>query len=135
INRIHGGAVIIAGAGMCTGGRILHHFRYNLAKPGTRLVIVGFPAEGTRGRQLVDGAESVRVLGEDIAGRAKVHTIGGFSAHAGQSYLLGWAGAFRSAPRFYLVHGEPAAQLALKQAMEEAGMHADIPAYQEQIVL
>ncbi|MCC5958830.1 MAG: MBL fold metallo-hydrolase [Rhodobacteraceae bacterium] len=135
INRIHGGAVIIAGAGMCTGGRILHHFRYNLAKPGTRLVIVGFQAEGTLGRQLVDGAESVRVLGEDIAVRAKVHTIGGFSAHAGQSYLLGWAGAFRSAPRFYLVHGEPAAQLALKQAMEEAGMHADIPAYQEQIVL
>ncbi len=135
INRIHGGAIIIAGAGMCTGGRILHHFRYNLGKPGTRLVIVGFQAAGTLGRQLVDGAEQVRVLGEDIAVRARVHTIGGFSAHAGQSQLLAWAGAFRSRPTFYLVHGEPEAQQALKRAMEEAGMHAEIPGRRQQISL
>ena len=135
INRIHGGAIIIAGAGMCTGGRITHHFRYNLEKPGTRLVIVGFQAAGTLGRQIVDGAERVRVLGQDLAVKAKVHTIGGFSAHAGQSELIGWAGAFRNAPRFYLVHGEPQTQQVLKAALAESGIEAEIPAYGDCIPL
>lgn len=135
INRIRGGAIIIAGAGMCTGGRIVHHFRYNLEKPSTRLVIVGFQAAGTLGRQLVDGAVRVRVLGQDLAVKAKIHTIGGFSAHAGQSELIGWAGAFRNRPRFYLVHGEPGAQQALKQALAESGIEAEIPTYGETIPL
>ncbi|MCE8034196.1 MBL fold metallo-hydrolase [Halomonas sp. MCCC 1A11057] len=135
INRIHGGAIIIAGAGMCTGGRIVHHFRYNLEKPNTRLVIVGFQAAGTLGRQLVDGAERVRVLGQELAVRAKVHTIGGFSAHAGQSQLIGWAGAFRDHPRFYLVHGEPETQKVLKDALAESGIEAEIPLYGDCIEL
>lgn len=135
INRIHGGAIIIAGAGMCNGGRILHHFRYNLAKSGTRVVIVGFQAAGTLGRQLVDGAERVKVLGEEFAVKAKVHTLGGFSAHAGQSELLAWAGAFRNAPRFYLVHGEPNAQRALQAALAENGIEAEIPVYGDKVAL
>ncbi|MFQ3787926.1 MBL fold metallo-hydrolase RNA specificity domain-containing protein [Halomonas sp. A29] len=135
INRIHGGAIIIAGAGMCTGGRIVHHFRYNLEKSNTRLVIVGFQAAGTLGRQLVDGAERVRVLGQDLTVKAKVHTIGGFSAHAGQSQLIGWAGAFREQPRFYLVHGEPEAQKTLKTALADSGIEAEIPAHGDQIQL
>ncbi|MCE8010469.1 MBL fold metallo-hydrolase RNA specificity domain-containing protein [Billgrantia desiderata] len=135
INRIHGGAIIIAGAGMCTGGRIVHHFRYNLEKPNTRLVIVGFQAAGTLGRQLVDGAEKVRVLGQELAVKAKVHTIGGFSAHAGQSQLIGWAGAFRDTPRFYLVHGEPETQQVLKGALAESGIEAEIPVYGGRIQL
>ncbi|WP_027947881.1 MBL fold metallo-hydrolase RNA specificity domain-containing protein [Litchfieldella anticariensis] len=129
INRIHGGAIVIAGAGMCNGGRILHHFRYNLAKPSTRVVIVGFQAAGTLGRQLVDGAERVKVLGDELPVKAKIHTIGGFSAHAGQSHLVGWAGAFRHRPQFYLVHGEPSAQKALQTALAESGIEADIPGY------
>ncbi len=133
INRIHGGAIIIAGAGMCTGGRIVHHFRYNLEKPNTRLVIVGFQAAGTLGRQLVDGAERVRVLGQELAVKARVHTIGGFSAHAGQSQLIGWAGAFRDHPRFYLVHGEPGTQQVLKAALAESGIEAEIPAFGDRI--
>ena len=133
INRIHGGAIIIAGAGMCNGGRIIHHFRYNLEKPSTRLVIVGFQAAGTLGRQLVDGAERVRVLGQDLAVKAKVHTIGGFSAHAGQTQLIGWVGAFRNNPPIYLVHGEPGAQQALKAALAESGIKAEIPAYRDKI--
>ncbi|MDI5986249.1 MBL fold metallo-hydrolase [Halomonas sp. M4R5S39] len=133
INRIHGGAIIIAGAGMCNGGRIIHHFRYNLEKPNTRLVIVGFQAAGTLGRQLVDGAERVRVLGQELAVKARVHTIGGFSAHAGQSQLIGWAGAFRDHPRFYLVHGEPGTQHVLKAALAESGIEAEIPAYGDRI--
>ncbi|MBB3142096.1 MBL fold metallo-hydrolase RNA specificity domain-containing protein [Halomonas organivorans] len=135
INRIHGGAIIIAGAGMCNGGRIVHHLRYNLERPSTRLVIVGFQARGTLGRQLVEGAERVRVLGEELAVKARVHTLGGFSAHAGQSELIGWAGAFRDHPRFYLVHGEPEAQRALQAALEEAGIQAEIPAYRQRIEL
>ena len=135
INRIHGGAIIIAGAGMCTGGRIIHHFRYNLEKPNTRLVIVGFQAAGTLGRQLVDGAERVRVLGQDLTVKAKVHTIGGFSAHAGQTDMIGWAGAFRNNPRFYLVHGEPETQEAFKAALAESGIEAEIPSYGDRIEL
>lgn len=135
INRIHGGAIIIAGAGMCTGGRIIHHFRYNLEKSNTRLVIVGFQAAGTLGRQIVDGAERVRVLGQDLAVKAKVHTIGGFSAHAGQTDMIGWAGAFRNNPRFYLVHGEPGAQAVFKAALAESGIEAEIPAYGDKIEL
>lgn len=135
INRIHGGAIIIAGAGMCTGGRIVHHFRYNLEKSNTRLVIVGFQAAGTLGRQLVDGAERVRVLGQELAVRARVHTIGGFSAHAGQSQLIGWAGAFRDKPRFYLVHGEPQTQQVLQSALAASDIEAEIPAYGDRIEL
>lgn len=135
INRIHGGAIIIAGAGMCNGGRILHHFRYHLSKPNTRVVIVGFQAAGTLGRQLVDGAQRVKVLGEELSVKAHIHTIGGFSAHAGQHQLLGWAGAFRDHPRFYLVHGEPAAQQALKTALADNGIEADVPAYGDRIEL
>ncbi len=135
INRIHGGAIIIAGAGMCEGGRIVHHFRYNLERPSTRLVIVGFQAAGTRGRQIVDGAERIRVLGKELAVKARVHTLGGFSAHAGQAQLIGWAGAFRHRPRFYLVHGEPEAQQALQRALAESGIQAEIPAYDESIEL
>ncbi|MDR9440742.1 MAG: MBL fold metallo-hydrolase [Halomonas sp.] len=135
INRIHGGAIIIAGAGMCNGGRIIHHFRYNLERPDTRLVIVGFQAEGTVGRQIVDGAERIRVLGRDLAVKARVHTIGGFSAHAGQTQLMGWAGAFRDRPRFYLVHGEPGAQQALQVALAESGIETEIPAYGDRIEL
>lgn len=133
INRIHGGAIIVAGAGMCNGGRIIHHFLYNLEKPATRVVIVGFQAAGTLGRQLVDGAERVRVLGQDLAVKARVHTIGGFSAHAGQTQLIGWAGAFRNGPRFYLVHGEPGIQQVLKAALAESGIEAEVPAYGDRI--
>lgn len=135
INRVHGGAIIIAGAGMCSGGRILHHLRENIGKRATRIVIVGFQAAGTLGRQLVDGASSVRILGDTLDVRASVHTIGGFSAHAGQSQLLAWAGAFRTRPRFYLVHGEPAAQQALQRAMQDQQMDAHIPAPLHRIAL
>ena len=135
INRIRGGAIIIAGAGMCNGGRILHHFRYNLENSSTRVVIVGFQAAGTNGRRLVDGADHLRVLGKDLKVRAKVHTIGGFSAHAGQTELIAWAGAFRNRPRFYLVHGEPTAQQVLQQALASTGIDAEIPVYRQCIEL
>jgi metallo-beta-lactamase family protein len=106
LNDMRGGMVIIAGSGMATGGRIMHHLRHNLWKRDTRVIIVGFQAEGTLGRDLVEGRKLVRIFGDEIAVRAKIHTMNGFSAHAGQSTLLGWAGAFEGAKRFALTHGE-----------------------------
>ena len=135
INRIKSGAIIIAGAGMCNGGRIVHHFKHNLWRENCHLVFPGFQAKGTLGRLIVDGAETVKVLHQRIAVKAKVHTLGGFSAHAGQTQLIGWAGAFRSRPRFFLVHGEPGAQQALQAALAESGIDAEIPVYRQRIEL
>jgi metallo-beta-lactamase family protein len=107
INAIRGGAVIMAGAGMCTGGRIRHHLKHNLAHDNASIVFVGYQGAGTLGRQIVDGAKEVRVLGEDIAVRARVYTINGFSAHADQAELLAWH-RHTGAPRTFLTHGEEA---------------------------
>jgi metallo-beta-lactamase family protein len=107
INAIRGGAVIMAGAGMCTGGRIRHHLKHNLAHDNASIVFVGYQGAGTLGRQIVDGAKEVRVLGQDIAVRARVYTINGFSAHADQAELLAWH-RHTGAPRTFLTHGEEA---------------------------
>jgi metallo-beta-lactamase family protein len=128
LNRITGGAIIIAGSGMCTGGRIRHHLKWNLWRAATHVVIVGFQAQGTPGRALVDGAKKIRLLGEDIAVKAHVHTLGGFSAHAGQSDLVKWAGHFQPRPALYLVHGEPDKMQALQSRLKAVhGWDARIP--------
>lgn len=128
INRLHGGAIIIAGSGMCDGGRIRHHLRHNLSRRECHVVIAGFQAGGTLGRRLVDGASSVHLLGDEVAVNARIHTLGGFSAHAGQSHLVAWAGAFRTRPVFYLVHGEQEAREALRDALEaELGTEVHLP--------
>ena len=126
INRVTAGAIIIAGSGMCTGGRVRHHLEYNLWRNEAQVVIVGFQARGTLGRALVDGAKSVRLLGEDIVVRAKIHTLGGFSAHAGQSQLVEWAGNFTERqPNVYLVHGEPDKIAALQTRLaQQLGLDA-----------
>ena len=128
INRIKGGAIIIAGSGMCTGGRIRHHLKWNLWRESTRIVFVGFQAQGTPGRALVDGTDHLRLLGEDLVVRAHIHTLGGFSAHAGQTELVKWAGHFQPPPRTYLVHGEPDKMEALQARLKTAhGWQAQIP--------
>jgi metallo-beta-lactamase family protein len=128
INRVSGGAIIIAGSGMCNGGRIVHHLKHNLWKSSNHLIFVGFQAQGTLGRRLVDGERRVKLFGQEIVVKAKVHTIGGFSAHAGQSELLDWAQAIGGQPQFYLVHGEPEAQAVLQQELARLGIVAKIPA-------
>lgn len=140
INNHQGAAVVIAGSGMCTGGRILHHLKHNLWRKGVHVIIVGYQAQGTLGRKLVDGASMVRVLGEPIAVRAKIHTVGGLSAHAGQSDLLAWArlasGAHPTKARFALVHGEERARAPLAQAIESSlGAMVTTPARGERIEL
>jgi metallo-beta-lactamase family protein len=118
INEIHSGAIIIAGSGMCSGGRIHHHLKNNIWRPECHLVIVGYQAHGTLGRRLVDGVEEIRLWGDNYAVRATVHTIGGLSAHADQADLLDWYGAFENTPPLYLVHGEERAQQALEKKVK-----------------
>ena len=116
LNAVSKGAIIIAGSGMCTGGRILHHLRHNLWNPKTHVVIVGYQAQDTLGRALVDGAPIVNIFGEEVAVKAKIHTLGGLSAHAGQEQLISWASNFQPMrPRLFLVHGEIDAMKALQQ--------------------
>jgi metallo-beta-lactamase family protein len=136
INKIEGPAIIIAGNGMCTAGRIRHHLEANLWRKGTSLVIVGFQAEGTTGRRLVDGAKQVKILGEDVSVKARVFTIGGFSAHADQNDLLEWAGHFESKPRVFLVHGEPVATEALAGKIKQLlGLEVHIPKWKDGLIL
>ncbi|MBO3274656.1 MBL fold metallo-hydrolase RNA specificity domain-containing protein [Pseudomonas schmalbachii] len=128
INRIQSGAIIIAGSGMCTGGRIVHHFKHNLWREECHVVIPGFQAQGTLGRTLVDGAQFARILRQRIAVRAKIHTLGGFSAHAGQSQLIQWVANFEQKPELYLIHGEREKMDALQAAIRDRlNWQANIP--------
>jgi metallo-beta-lactamase family protein len=130
INAIRSGAVIISASGMCDGGRIRHHLRYNLPRPECAIVFTGFQASGTLGRRIVDGAKTVRIFGEICPVRAKVFTIGGLSAHADQTALLGWLARFKRAPRqCWVVHGEPLAAHALRDEIRARfGWRAEVPA-------
>lgn len=119
LNRIKSGAIIIAGSGMCTGGRIRHHLKYNVARKDCHVVIVGYQSRGTTGRSLVDGASTLTLFGEKYAVNAKIHTIGGLSAHADQAGLLNWYGQFRDQPPIKLVHGEEDAMQTLKAVLSD----------------
>lgn len=136
LNRIRTGAILIAGSGMCNGGRIRHHLKHNVWREGCHVVIVGFQAEGTTGRALVDGAKHINLWGEQIRVAARVHTIGGLSAHAGQEGLLTWYAGFERHPPVALVHGEPAAQEALAARLAaDYGVQALTPTRGQQIDL
>lgn len=119
INRIEGGAIIIAGSGMANGGRIVHHLKHNLGRRNAHVVFPGYQAQGTLGRRLVDGAKWVRIHGSDHRVNAQVHTIGGLSAHADQRGLLAWYAHFEGAPPVALVHGEDRAREALSGEIHE----------------
>lgn len=107
LNRVMSGAVIIAGSGMCDGGRVRHHLIRNLPRPECAVVFCGFQAAGTLGRRIVDGQARVRILGEDVAVRAQRYTLGGLSSHADQDGLIHWLSALDAAPmKTFVVHGE-----------------------------
>ncbi len=107
LNAMRGGGIILAGSGMCEAGRIKHHLKHNLWRKESSIIIVGFQAQGTLGRKIVDGARRVRIFGEEIAVAADVYTIGGLSAHADREDLLAWAGGFRARPeKVFVAHGE-----------------------------
>jgi len=135
VNRIAGGAIIIAGSGMCNGGRIRHHLKYNLWRHNAHIIIPGFQAEGTLGRMIVDGKKKyLKILGSEINVAAKIHTLGALSAHADQSQLLKWASHFKNPkPRLYLIHGEKSATLSLQTCFNRTGWNANIPKVGEKI--
>jgi metallo-beta-lactamase family protein len=127
INRIESGAIIIAGSGMANGGRILHHLRYNLGRRNAHVVFVGYQAQGTLGRRLVDGAKWVRIHGQDYRVNASMHTVGGLSAHTDQHGLMEWYGGFEGHPPLVLVHGEDKAREALAGELgERDGIEAQL---------
>ncbi len=134
INQLRGSAIIIAGNGMCTAGRIKHHLKHNLWRAGASIVIVGFQAEGTTGRQIVNGAKMVTIFGQKIAVKAKAFTIGGLSSHADQADLLAWIGHFagKSKPKVFVIHGEPSSSEGLATAIKTRfGLDVHVPQWRE----
>ena len=119
INEEESRCIIIAGAGMCNGGRILQHFKHRLWNEKNSLVFVGYQVQGTLGRKLVDGAKKVTIYGEEIIVKAKVHTINGFSAHADQNGLIEWMGKFKKLENIFLIHGERDKQEIFQKEIEK----------------
>ena len=137
INAMTGPAIVISASGMCNAGRIKHHLRHNIWKPGASIVFVGYQAVGTVGRKLVEQAKKITLFGEDIAVAAKIFTINGFSGHAGQSQLLAWlAPLLKPSTNLVLVHGEEKAQHTLAEVIKARfGVDATIPEYLEEMTL
>lgn len=132
LNRIRDRAIIIAGSGMCNGGRVRHHLKHRLWRAENHIVFAGFQARGTLGRQLVDGNPTVTLFGHRYAVHARVHTLGAFSAHAGRSQLLAWAKSIEGQPHIRLVHGESDVLDALAGALSEQGHDVSVAQPEEQ---
>ncbi len=127
LNNVKGPAIILSASGMCDAGRIKHHLKHNLWRPETVVLFVGYQARGTLGRSLLEGAKSVKVLGERIAVKARIEQANGFSSHADQRGLLEWAKGFRrSVRRVFLVHGEEKATENLRELLEKEGVAASV---------
>jgi metallo-beta-lactamase family protein len=128
VNKIVKGAIIIAGSGMCTGGRIRHHFKQRIWDSRNTVIFCGYQAQGTLGRLLVDGKENIKIFNESYRVKAQIETLGGFSAHAGQSELIEWVSNFTKSPRLVLVHGDPEALETLSQKLwDDKSIETEIP--------
>ncbi len=128
INDVPGPLLVMAGAGMCNAGRILHHLKHGLWRPETDVLFVGYQAPGSLGRALIDGKQTVSIFGERIRVEARIHTLGGFSSHAGQSDLIRWLGHLAPArPRVILTHGEDRGRKPLARLIREKfGIDAEL---------
>jgi len=137
INHIRGTVIVIAGSGMCTGGRIKHHLVNNITRPENTIMFVGYQAVGTLGRRIVDGDKEVRILGQDYPVRARVVQIRGFSAHADKEELLQWLTRLKSSPRrVFVVHGEAeSARHFAEHVVANTGWDVAVPAYRDQVTL
>ena len=137
INHIKGTVVIIAGSGMCTGGRIKHHLVNNITRRQNTIMFVGYQAAGTLGRQIVDGEKHVRILGQDCPVKARVVRVNGFSAHADKEELLEWLRALKRPPkRVFVVHGESESAGHFADFIsEKLGWQVSVPAYQDEVIL
>ena len=136
INNIKGGAVIMAGSGMCTGGRVRHHLKHNIWRSESSIIFVGFAAKGTLARKIIDGAKEVRLYGENIKVKAHIHTINGFSAHADQKELLDWLDFTGHPKTTFLVHGDPDKGMAkMREKLKKRGFAFICPADHQEVDL
>jgi metallo-beta-lactamase family protein len=126
INKTPRGAIVVAGSGMCTGGRIVHHLKHNLPRGECDVVFTGYQAVGTLGRAMVDGCDKVNIHGRPVPVRARINTLGGFSAHGDQADLMRWYSGIAGRPPIWLVHGERDASAALRDEFLREGVRADI---------
>jgi len=137
INHIKGTVMVIAGSGMCTGGRIKYHLVNNISRPESTIMFVGYQAVGTLGRQIVNGAEKVRILGQHYQVKARIVRIHGFSAHADRNELLDWLKELHVPPkRVFVIHGETESASNFGDYLrEQTGWDVSVPAYQDEVVL
>jgi metallo-beta-lactamase family protein len=137
INHIKGTAIIIAGSGMCTGGRIKHHLKNNIGRPESTILFVGYQSQGTLGRIILDGAETVRIFGEEHEVKARIEKISGFSAHADQNELYQWISSLKQPPRkVFITHGEEDQATALQKLLtDKTGWTCVVPEYEQEVVL
>jgi len=137
INRIKGPVMVIAGSGMCTGGRVKYHLVNNISRPDSTIMFVGYQATGTLGRRIVDGEKEVRILGQKYQVKARVVRIHGFSAHADRNELLEWLRELEAPPRrVFVVHGETESACSFGDYVrEQTGWEVAVPAYQDEIIL
>jgi metallo-beta-lactamase family protein len=138
INDVKGPAIVIAGSGMANAGRILHHLKHNIWRSNCHIIFVGFQAQGTTGRRLVDGAETVKIFSEPYTVKAKIHTLGGFSGHADQNELIEWLRPqMHEGLRVALIHGEESATLAFQEKVKSIFPKLDVfvPHWLETLVI
>jgi metallo-beta-lactamase family protein len=133
INQVRGPAIVISASGMCTGGRILHHLAQRLPHSENTLLFIGYQAEGTRGRDILDGAETIRMHGRDVPVNAHIDSISGFSGHADYNEILAWLMSFNRPPeKTFIVHGEPGQSKALAEKIKQKfGWDVVIPGFEE----
>lgn len=127
--------IVIAGSGMCTGGRIVHHLKHAVWNPRNHVVFVGYQGHGTLGRRLIDGENELKIAGEEVKVAAQIHTIGGFSSHGDRDDLLSWASNFKTNPLFFVTHGEPSSSAAFSKTLEQNGLRSLIPVVGQEFLL
>ena len=133
--RVKSSAIIMSASGMCEAGRIRHHLKHNLWRSECSVIFVGFQAQGTLGRRIIEGAKKVKIFGEEIAVNARIYTIGGLSAHADRDELLDWLGKFKKKPRrVFVMHGEEETALGFAATIrEQLNLDAYAPEMMEEI--
>ena len=137
INHVTGTVMVIAGSGMCVGGRVKHHLVANISRGESTILFVGYQAVGTLGRQIIDGAKKVRILGQIHPVRATITQINGFSAHADRSELFRWLSGLKRPPRhLFVTHGEPESAYQFAEFLKEkTGWKISVPGYQDEVCL
>jgi metallo-beta-lactamase family protein len=136
LNSFNGPGIIISASGMLSGGRILHHLANKMPDPRTTILFIGYQAVGTRGRAIIEGAESVKIHGKHVPVTAAIEQISGYSAHADYEEILAWLQGFTRRPKkTFVVHGEPESSAALAAKLEKASFHPHVPEYLESVEL